>query len=180
MAQLVSKAYSDALFEVAVEDNLVDRFHDEIELIGDTFEAYPEFFELYKSPRIGIDERKSVVQDIFEEKISQEMMNFMKVLLDKKRASEILNIKHEFLNRVYEHKGIVKAIVESAIPMEEVEVVKLQERLSGVTGKEVILKNKVNPEILGGLVVQVGDKVIDGSVKNKLNNMMDDLTQIII
>ncbi|MCD4711969.1 MAG: ATP synthase F1 subunit delta [Clostridiales bacterium] len=108
------------------------------------------------------------------------MLNFLKIVLDKKRGSELLNIKHDFDRRVDEHNNILKASVESVIPLTDEQLGALSQNLEKITGKNVVLVSSLNPTLVGGLVVKMGDQIIDGSVKFKLESMLEGLTQIII
>ncbi|EKE25465.1 MAG: hypothetical protein ACD_5C00148G0001, partial [uncultured bacterium] len=99
MAELVSKTYSEALFEVAKEENIVDQIQAEFDFVVNSFSEYPEFFEIFTTPKINIKEKKQVVSQIFEGKISENMLNFIHVVLDKKRGSDILDVKFDFDQR---------------------------------------------------------------------------------
>lgn len=180
MAKLVAKVYSDALFEVAIEENKVDLLFEELTLITDLFKEYPEFFELFKTPKISIEDKKKSIEEAFGGKISTEMLNFLKIILDKRRSSAIHSIKNEFDIRVLAHKGIEKATVESAVALDDTQLKTLESELSEKTGKVIQLKNNINPDIIGGLLLRVGDKVVDGSIRKRLNDMKDDLAQIIV
>jgi len=180
MAQLVSKTYSDALFEVAVESNKVDLLRDELNFIVDAFNEYPKLFEIFVTPKVHIDEKKSVFEETFGKQVSEEIMNFIKVLLDKKRGDSIKEIASEFARKVDGHQGVVSAVIESAIELDEAQKDTLKSKLSNMTGKEIRIENKITPEVLGGIVVRIGDKIIDGSVKKKLDELKDNLKQVII
>jgi len=119
MAKLVAKTYSDALFEVGIENNSLDLLLEEFSFIEKTFKEYPEFLELFKTPRVSIEERKAAMHSVFGDKISQEMMNFLKIILDKRRASEFFEIKDEFQKAVHVHNNILEAVVISAVKLNE-------------------------------------------------------------
>lgn len=180
MAKLVAKTYSDALFEVGVENNSLETFLEEISFIEKTFIEYPDFLELFRTPRISIDERKETIQSIFGEKISTEMLNFLKIILDKRRASEIFEIKKEFQVAVHRHNNILEATVISAVAISEEQSEKIKKSLKVVTGNDILIKNKVDETLIGGVVIYIGDKVIDGSVKKKLSDLKEELAQIIV
>jgi len=180
MAKLVAHVYSDALFEAAIEENKVDLLFEELGQITDLFTTHPEFFELFKTPKINIEEKKKSIEEVFSGKISDEMMNFLKVILDKRRSSAIFGIKNEFDKKVYAHKGIEKATVESAVALDEAEMKGLEAKLAEMTGKQIELKNIINTDVIGGLLLRVGDKVVDGSIRRRLNDMRDNLAQIIV
>ncbi|MDK2917557.1 MAG: F-type H+-transporting ATPase subunit delta [Candidatus Petromonas sp.] len=180
MAKLVSKAYSEALFEVALEENKTDLFLDELQFVVDTFKMYPDFYELFKSPLIKVDEKKKIISEIFGDKLSDEMNNFLKIILDKRRGYYIEQIKWEFEKMVNHHKGIIKAVAVTAVPLSDEEKMSLQEKLSNVTGKNIKLTNEIDQNLLGGVLVRIGDKVIDGSIKGRLEEMKESLSKIIV
>lgn len=180
MAKLVSKTYSEALFEVALEENKVDLFLEELQFIIDTFKMYPEFYDLFKSPLLKVDEKKKVVSEVFGEKLSQEMNNFLKIILDKRRAYYIEQIKLEYEKMVNKHKGIIKAVAVTAIPLSDEEKNSLEEKLSKLTGKSIKLTNEIDKSLLGGVLVKLGDKVIDGTVKSRLEELKESLAQIVV
>ena len=180
MAELVSKTYSEALFEVAIEENKIDLFQSEIDFVADSLVEFPEFCELIKSPTISKTEKKQIINEVYKEKISQEMLNFIMIIIDKSRASFIESIRKDFKDKVNSHKGIVNAVATTAIPLSDEDKVRLVQKLSAITGKTIKLTNDVNKDIIGGVMVKIGDKVIDGTLKGKLDNIKDELSQIIV
>lgn len=180
MAKLVSKTYAKALFELAVEGQVVDQILAEYEFVKDSFDNFPEFLEIIKSPKISVEEKKSILADTFGGKISETLLNFFKILVDKKRSVVIRDVYDDYNILVDEHKGLVVARVESVVPLDASEIEVLETKLNKVTGKTVTVDNVINPDIMGGLVVKVGDKVVDGSVRRKLDNLKHELAQIII
>ena len=180
MAKLIAKTYSQALFEFALDSDVLKSITKEFDFVVETFKSYKDFFELFKTPKLPIEERKLIISEVFEENISVEMLNFLFIVLDKRRDSEILNIHDEFLKLVDEHMGIVLAFVKSAKELDESEKADLIKQLKALTGKEIRLKTVVDSDIIGSLYVKIGDKVIDGSVRNKLNIIKEDLKQIIV
>ncbi|MCH4889336.1 F0F1 ATP synthase subunit delta [Acidaminobacter sp. JC074] len=180
MAKLVSKTYAKALFELAVEGQMVDQILAEYEFVKDSFDEFPEFLEIVKSPKIAVEDKKNILVETFGEKVSETLINFFKILVDKKRSDVIREVYDDLSVLVDEEKGLVVARVESVIPLEANEIEALEAKLSNVTGKTVTIDNVINPDIMGGLVVKVGDQVLDGSVKHKLDNLKHELAEIII
>lgn len=180
MAELVSKTYSQALFEVALESNKFDEFIEEFKFIVSVCKEQPEFYEILKTPKINISEKKKMIDEIFQGKISQEIINFTKIILEKRRVKNLFSISKEFERMVYEHKGIVKAKAITTIPLGKREIDKLQKKLSDVTQKSVILENEIDKSLIGGVMIKLGDRVIDGTIKGKLEQLENSLTQIIV
>jgi F-type H+-transporting ATPase subunit delta len=180
MAKLVSKTYARALFELALEGQMIDQILAEYEFVKNSFDEFPDFLEIVKSPKISVVEKKTILKDTFGGKVSDVLLNFFSVLVDKKRSDVIRDVYDDLIIMADDNKGLVVARVESVIPLEANEIEVLEAKLNKVTGKTVTVDNVINPEIMGGLVVKVGDKVVDGSVKRKLDNMKHELAQIII
>ncbi len=180
MAKLVAKTYAESLFEVGVEEDSLDTLLEELEFIVKVFKQSPDFFELFKTPRINIDERKGVIQQTFGDKISKTMLNFLKILLDKKRTSAIFDIKNEFKTLVYKHNDIIEATVVSAVQLEDSQLEKLTQRLIKSTGSKIIINNRVDESLIGGVVLKLGDKVVDDSIKSRLKSIKEELAQLIV
>ncbi|MBE0449883.1 MAG: ATP synthase F1 subunit delta [Clostridia bacterium] len=180
MAKLVDITYSQAIFEYALESNRLEQFQKEFDFFAQALIDYPDYFEIIKTPTINFEEKKTIITEAFKDSISEEMLNFLKIVLDKKRGSELLNIKRDFDRRVDEHNNILKASVESVIPLTDEQLGALSQNLEKMTGKNIVLVSSINPALVGGLVVKMGDQIIDGSVKFKLESMLEGLTQIII
>lgn len=180
MAKLVSKTYAEALFEVALEENKVDLFLEELDFVVGAFKMHPEFFTLFKSPQINIVEKKEMIAEAFKGKLSDEISNFLKIILDKNRGYYIEQIKNQYENMLNKHKGIIKAIATTAIPLNDEDSLKLKEKLEKLTGKNIKLTNKIDESLLGGVLVRIGDKVIDGTIKGRLDEVKESLSQIIV
>ncbi|MBN2794357.1 MAG: F0F1 ATP synthase subunit delta [Clostridia bacterium] len=180
MAKLVSKTYSSALFELALEEHMIDTILAEYAFVKQSINENPEFFEIIVSPRIPLEEKKTILDKTFGNQISEVLLNFFKLLIDKKRSQVMMEVYDDFKALVDDHKGNIVATVESVIELDAAEIKNLEEKLNTLTGKNVSVNNVINPDIMGGLVVKVGDKIIDGSVKRKLENMKHELAQIII
>jgi len=126
MAELVAKTYSRALFEVGIEQDKLDVFLSELKAIVGLCKEYPDYFEILKSPKINTDEKKKVVEQTFSHQASQEMVNFLKIILDKRRVKDLFSIAKEFENLIYDHKGMVRAIAVTTTPigMKEMDLIK--------------------------------------------------------
>lgn len=180
MAELVAKTYAQALYDVGLEKSCIDKFLNELNFIKDVFKENEELFRLYKTPKINKEEKKIITDNVFKNNVSDEILNFIKILLDKRRINNFNEIASSFEKMANEHYGIVEAIVESVIALDEKTLKRLEENLSSKTGKKIKLKNSINPLIMGGLRVRVGDKVFDDTIKNRLDNLSEQLAQIIV
>lgn len=180
MAQLVAKRYAGALFEIAFENNKYLEIKEELQFIFKCLEDHPQLFQLLKTPLVHTMDKKETIKNIFKGKISQELLNFLFILLDKGRERYFQDIVREY-NRLSDvAKNMIEAVVFTAIPMEQEDLQRLQVKLSMSSGKNIQLKNEVDPSIIGGILIKIGDKVIDNTIKNRLAHMQEELTQIII
>lgn len=180
MAELVSRTYSQAIFDVAIEDNCLKEVKQDFDLVAGVLIDYPEYFSILKSPKVSLDEKKAIIVEAFQNKISEPLLNFLKIIVDKKRTSEILEIKEAFDARIVEHNNIAYATIESVVPLDDAQVESIKLKLKQITGKDVEIDMQINKDLLGGVVVKIGDRIIDGSVRYKLEGMLESLTQIII
>jgi F-type H+-transporting ATPase subunit delta len=171
MAELVSKRYALALFEAGNELDKIEAFKDELTLLKDVFIREDRLIDILGHPRINKSEKKDLISKIFEDKISKEMLNFLYILVDKRRESHLLDIENRYEELYNEHKNIVKVVAKTAIPMEDGAKIKLENVLSEKLHKEIELTNEVDPSIMGGVLLKIADKLIDGSLKGQLENI---------
>lgn len=180
MAKLVSKVYADALFEAAIDVQNMDQIYEELGYVCQAIESNPELERILQSPEVSDDEKKSIISEVFGSSIGQEVHNFIKILLDKGRGSELLNIRSAFETRYHAYKKVTYATVESAVRVSEEDLAALNVQLSKMTGTQVIAENVIDPSVVGGIVVRMGDKVIDGSVRRRISELKEELTQLIV
>lgn len=178
MAELVGKRYAQALFEVAVELDKLEEYKDEINTVANIFESEPKLKMIFEHPKLSKNEKKDIVNSIFKGKVSQEIVNLMYIVVDKGRERYINTISKEYTSLSNEKQGIIEAKAITAVAMEEEELSKLEENLSKKFSKKVILTNIVDESVIGGVLVRVEDKVIDSSIKGKLEMIEKSLKDI--
>ena len=174
----IAKKYSQALFSLAEENNEFVKFKEELNEINEAISEHDELRNVFFHPRIEIKEKKKILEKIFSEKFSKDILNFLNLLIDKRRIFYIEAIIEQFNNLVNKREDILEVEVVSAIELEEKLQNKLEGKLEDELNYEVILKNVVDPEILGGLILKIGDKIIDGSIQNELNTLKDKIEKI--
>lgn len=171
MAQLVGKRYAEALFEVAIEMNKLDEFKVEFSQINEIFKSEHKLKVIFEHPKLSKNEKKDIINELFEKNVSKEVLNFMYIIIDKNRERYLDDINDEYVKLYNKEKGIVEAKAITAVKMSEEEMTKLQENLSKKIGSKVILENVIDESIVGGVLVRIGDRVIDASVKGKLDEI---------
>ncbi len=171
MAELIATRYALALFEAGLDLEKTDMFNKECNFLKAVFEKERELLQILNHPRIALNEKKDIIDNLFKDRISQEMRNFLYILVDKRREASILDIVHRYGEIFNEHEKIVKVIAVTAIPMEEKLKSKLTTVLSNKLNKKVELTNEVNNTILGGVLLKIEDKQLDGTVKGQLESI---------
>ncbi|MCI8773719.1 MAG: F0F1 ATP synthase subunit delta [Lachnospiraceae bacterium] len=179
MAKLISKTYGDALFELAVEENKVDDLLDEIGQLQKVLQENVDFGRLMTHPKINKDEKIQVVTDVFKGRISDELLGFLTIIISKDRYQEIDGILEYFLTEVKKYKGIGVATVTTAVPLREEQCKKVEQRLLDTTDyKSMEIHYKQDAALIGGMVIRIGDRVVDSSISTKLNELQKDLLKV--
>lgn len=177
MAQLVAEVYAQALFDVAMELDQLDPIHEAYTQVSEMLIANPELMSLLKSPRLEKDSKKDILKTIFGQSVQAELLNLFMVLVDKRRTSEILNIYDAFLVKWRAHYKIEKAIVRTVEPLTDAQKVALAEKLGQVTGLTISVENVLDASVIGGMLIQIGDQVLDGSLRRKMGSLKEALSQ---
>lgn len=179
MAKLVANSYGEALFELAIDKNALDDILQEVECIKKVFEENADFKKFLSHPQISKEEKISVIEKVFKDKASNDIVGLLVIIVKKDRYNEIDAIFDYFVNKVKEHNNIGVASVTSAVELNDEQKKKIVDRLVELTKyKEFEISYIVDKSILGGLIIRIGDRVVDSSLKNKLNSMTSVLNKI--
>ena len=172
MAELtVEITYGKALFEAARDMNKVDQILEELKAISVIFKQEPDFYEFFITPVLSGPEKKKVIEKIFAGRISDEMHNFLRVLIDKRRPASYSRIAREYGKLVDESLGLSVGTVVSAIPLSDEQLNSFAEKTGKLLRKNIKLSNKVDPSILGGVKIFIEGKVIDASIRKQLQDL---------
>lgn len=165
--------YATALFEVARVEGSLDAVEDELFRFARALEGSDELREVLTDPAVPVERRKGVVADLLGETASPTATNLVSFLVASDRARELPAIIGRLVERVAATKSKVVAEVRSSIDLNEDQQARLSEALGRATGKSVTIKVVVDPSVIGGIVAQVGDTVIDGSIRSRLDQMRE-------
>ncbi|MFI5358647.1 MAG: ATP synthase F1 subunit delta [Halanaerobiales bacterium] len=174
----VSRRYSFALFELAKEEDKLFIFRDELAAILQVMEEYPDLKKLLLHPRTKRGDKKLLLERIFSGNLSKELLNFLKLLTDRRRESYLEAIYQDYLDLLNKEENILEIEVFSAISLPDDLRNKLVEKLTALTGSRISIKEKVDPEIIGGLILKIGDRIIDGSIRKDLEALKNKIVQI--
>ncbi|MFZ5943921.1 MAG: F0F1 ATP synthase subunit delta [Bacillota bacterium] len=174
----VAKRYAQALLQIAQEKNAVDLYEKELNDVLASINADDHLKHIWFSERILIDDKKQVFKELYANNLSEIISNFLYVLIDKNREEFLPDIFREFKKLADISRNIIDAEVRSAAALTDKDFNELQAKLSSMTGKNVRMKVEIDPGLIGGLIVKIGDKVIDGSVIKRLSIMKKNLSNI--
>jgi F-type H+-transporting ATPase subunit delta len=174
----ISRRYAKAIFEIALANNSVDTLEKELKGIVAALGQSPDFKRILFHPQIEANEKKALINKIFTGQLSTTALNFIEFLVVKRREEYLHNIVDRFVVLANEHRNIVEAKVTTAVELSAEEISQLTNSLSKLTGKTVQLSTVVDATIIGGVIVRIGDTVIDGSIVNKLNSLKQTLKHI--
>lgn len=167
MAKVASaKRHAQAVFQLAQEKHEVEKWRSELKIIADTL-ANPQLRAILEDPKIRFSDKENLVNKVLPD-ISQLALNFVYLLVARQRLSILEQIVVEYERMADAHMGLEHAKVITAVPLDEENKKKLSERLAAITGKKIVLTTEVDPAIIGGFMARVGDELIDGSTKAKL------------
>ena len=179
MAKLVSKTYGEALFELAMEENKAQDLMDEIKTVQTILLENPEFDKLMMHPAIPKQEKVQVMENVFKDRVSGELTGFLNIIITKERYGELHEIFTYFIDKVKEVQKIGVAYVITATTLTESQKESVCSKLLQTTVYETMeMHYSVDPSLIGGMVIRVNDRVVDSSIRTKLNDMTKQLLNI--
>ena len=178
IAQEVAKKYARALFLSTQGRGLLDQAHDQFSGLKDALGDDRTLLNFLSSPRVDEDQKVGLVRTVFGGRMEELFVEFLTVLVRKRRAKYLPEVIDEFNRLVEFEKGIARVTVITAVPLVADEESKLIAKLRTKTTGTIELEKKVDPSILGGMIVILHDQIIDGSVRHGVNLIEDQLQGI--
>ncbi len=176
MKGIIARRYARALIGIGQEDGNYENYGQELKSFDEALSLSPELRAVMENPIYGKDQKKALFHALNSElRVSPTIMNFILLLIDKRRLgyfTEIVRIYGEMADEV---AGRSRAKVTSAVTLSPQAVEAIKKRLSSITGKEVILTLEVDPQLIGGVVTQIGGVTYDGSIRTQLENLRESL-----
>lgn len=179
MAKLVSKVYGEALFEVAMEQGKTQELMEEVARVQEVIAQNPELDKLFKHPAIPKQDKIQVMENIFKGRISDELTGFLELVITKERYGALPAIFQYFVSKVKEERKIGIAYVTSAMELSESQKESVKNKLLQTTSYRTMeMHYAVDASLIGGMQIRVGDRVVDSSIRTKLENLTKQLLQI--
>lgn len=167
------------MFAVASEENRMDEFFEAAVGLTEVLRTNEDFGKLMSHPKIMKEDKVKIVEETFDGRIPKEMVGLMTLMVTKNREEDILAVFDYFVELVKEEKKIGKADVKTAIPLSDAQKAQVEKKLLATTPYETFEMNyEVDKSLIGGMIVRIGDRVVDSSIKTKLSNLSRDLRSI--
>ncbi len=167
----VGARYAKSLIDLALEQNALEAIKADMDLFVQTLKENPELQTVLRNPIISHDKKIKILEAIFSSKVSKATDGFFKIMITKSRGEVLFFTAHEFVNQYNLKKAIVKAVVTSATPLSEENKKQITELVRAEVGGNIVLQTKVDPQLIGGFVLTVGDRQVDTSIANSLKKL---------
>jgi len=171
----VARVYAGSLFDIAEERKTLETTEEELKVLSEIFAEEDDFRNYLSAPGISIESKKEFINKIFAGKLSETTVNFLNLLIDKNRQAVIGEIYEAFieLSDIANNRQRVTVVTQSSLDDSLRE--KIKSDISRKTGKEILLREEVDESIFGGIIIKIGDLVIDGSLSKGLQNIRRNL-----
>ena len=167
----VASKYAVAVFELAQEQKLEEQFYREMHQIDAILTTHPEIIQLLNKTQFTKQQKKDLIKDIFGKVVHPFLLNTFYLLVDKNRSLIIPHLTKEYRHIHNQSFKILEAIAYSVSPLSDKELSELEENLSNREKQRVSLVNRIDPTLISGIKIRFEDKVIDGSMKARIENM---------
>lgn len=171
---LIAKRYAEALVEMASEKSALGNYQYELGIVVDTINQCPDLKFFLMNPEIKADAKKEVVKKIFGAEIRDPIINFLMITLDKERVEFLTDIFKEFISLADKRRNILNITILSSIPLEDSQIKLIEEKYRKEYNAYAVKSEfKLDKDLIGGVKVVIGDKVVDSSVKGKLESLKE-------
>lgn len=167
----VAVRYAQALLDVCVEQNVVDGLSESFDGMMEAVVGLPGLRVFLQSPQVRTQEKKELLRTVLAGKVEPLLVDYVDLLIDKDRLAHIVDIHEEFQSLVERHKGLQRATVVTAVPLPDDLTEQLTARLEARVERRIILEKKVDPSVIGGVRVTLGDSILDGTVRAGLDEL---------
>lgn len=169
-----ARRYAEAAFQVALETDQLDRWRDELELATELV-GRPEVAPIVDNPAIPTEQRLGLVAELLGSRVQPVVVRLVSLVVERGRMHVLPQMSEEYRRLLNAHRGIAMATVTSAAPLSADETAAVRARVEAMAGATVELRSAVNPDLLGGLTIQVRDRLLDASVRGRLERLRDQL-----
>ncbi len=174
MASIIAKRYAGALFSLALENNEVDILNDEVLVLKEAIQLNNEFISLVNHPKLSVEKKVEVIKTSFGD-MHDSLKGLIHVMLVKNRFNEFYNTLCVFADSVKAHKNILEAKIVSATKLSDERIEQIRNKLSLNLNKTIEITTEVDKSLIGGLLIEIDGRIIDGTVKKKFTDIRQNL-----
>ncbi|HWK16811.1 MAG TPA: ATP synthase F1 subunit delta [Solirubrobacteraceae bacterium] len=172
----IAQVYARSLFEVATEHGILDQAREQVDQFADALTENRDLAVFFFSPYFSTEEKKSGLGRLIDG-AEPLFMNFLEALVERHRMPAIFRIRTEFDHLWEKENKLLPVEVTSAVELDQATVNSIGERIGEQTGRKVELSSRIDPDILGGVVLRVGNFILDASIRNRLNQLRKQVAQ---
>ena len=176
----IGNVYGESLYELAKDENLAAEIGAQLKVLKNCFQQEADFITLLSTPSLTKAERCQILDDSFRGKVHAYILNFLKILVENGTANQFVLCQQQYESLYNKAHGIEKATAVTAMPLSDALCEKLKAKLEQVTGKQVILSNRVDPRVLGGVRIEMDGKLLDDSLRTRLETIRHNLLETIV
>lgn len=181
MKSSVAKRYAKALIDIGKEDKACERYGKELRTVLAQFKGTPELMKVLLNPMYKLDERQSIMGRVSTAvDASPVVAKLLSILVSTRNIRHIEAVAEAYSRYEDEIAGRIKAVVESTAPLSASLLEEIKKKVSSATGKEVVLTQRSNPDLIGGLVLRIDNTILDGSIKTQLELMKEKILEGVV
>jgi len=172
---VVAKRYAQALFELAAAGKVVSQVEQELELLVEAVSNDEQLNKFLELPSVELQNKMQLLKEVFGDKLSELVYNTLRLMISRNRQALITNLYDSYVKISGETMGLAKATVYTAQKLPDAELAGVAAQFEQVTGKKIVAEQVVDPALLGGVRVRIGDRLYDGSLSGKLERLQKTL-----
>ncbi|WP_407426449.1 ATP synthase F1 subunit delta [Arcticibacter sp.] len=176
----VASRYANSLLDLAKERNSLEAIKSDLDSFLAVLKATPELRAVLRNPIISPDKKFSIIKEVFGPSVQEIVISFFKIVISKGRAEVLYETAKEFVNGYNRINGVIKASVVSAVQLTDENKAEIKRVVEQATQKKVVLQTRVEPDLIGGFVLTVGDKQFDASISSSLSKLKKEFTQKVV
>ena len=172
---VVGDRYAESLFDLAKEENQVTQYLDDIKLVGEVLDSDPQIVQFFNHVLIENDKKIQLLDQSFKGNVDQYVLNFLKLLVQSRRNRYIDDIVKSYINLSNQYLGIEEGVIYTPYELTDQQIQDIEKAISQKEIKKVTLKVSIDPSLLGGIKVQIANRIYDGTIKNKVEMLKKEL-----
>ena len=176
----IGTVYGDSLYELAKDESLDQSIGAQLKVLQVSFQQEPDFIRLLSSPSLTKAERCQILDDSFRGKVHPYLLNFMKILTEKNYIRYFSDCCDAYTERYNQDNGILSVTAVTAVALNEAQKEKLSQKLTQLTGKEILLRCRIDPSVYGGVRLDYDGKRLDDTVSHRLDAIRELLNKTIL